>query len=562
MRIFNKIYQMMAVATLTATAVSCTSASGNDLPDAPDQPEATKVEAVFTVDMPLTVDQAVATRAGASETDILTADGLVFDENNKFIEVIPAGNIAVADGKATITFYFDKISKKRTIHIIANARDKATNADRIDYTPLTEGCAESQVAQLKTVALPAGVNLSDHAAPPVMWGRVVMNGGIPENTNVSGIKLLRSVACVTAKTADANASNGLGDFELEGMTVINESTVGYVTPTTAVTTAPTATPATGRPAGAVITDPARAWVYDALPSLYVYERNCSNSDYMPVIIKGKYKGVSGYYKIILLNASGTPYNIVRNHRYILNINSVTDRGYADLATAIASKPSNALKTTLVDSDINYSSVTGDSQYLLRLDCNTSEVLGHYSTDNTILGLRLATIYSDRELTPTLVYDNTQTWISNVKVSNLGGKKYAVVANLINDGADHTLEFLVKSDNLELPFTLKWRPNDVVQSTAATYTVNLLNAGETNWNVKILSGQTATPWFGLTNTAVPITVSAANYSSYFLPDINSRFNPGAYAHVSKGTNNQAIFRKSCMSPSGAPVASRITLLRHQ
>ena len=184
--------------------------------------------------------------------------------------------------------------------------------------------------------------------PLIMWGRVELNSGIMDNIEMNGIKLLRAAACVTVKTAEASQSNHLGDFVLEGISACNLATVGFLTPTPTVTAAPSATPAAGRPAGTTLADASKTWAEGPVPTLYVYERNCNTTDYMGVIIKGKYKGESGYYKVVMLDSKGTPYNIVRNHRYIITISDVTERGYSDISTAVSSLPSNALKATLVD----------------------------------------------------------------------------------------------------------------------------------------------------------------------------------------------------------------------
>ena len=99
---------------------------------------------------------------------------------------------------------------------MANARDKATGADRMDFSPLTEGSPESVVGTLKTASLPASLtNTQNNIMPLIMWGRVELNSGIMDNIEMNGIKLLRAAACVTVKTAEASESNHLGDFVLE-----------------------------------------------------------------------------------------------------------------------------------------------------------------------------------------------------------------------------------------------------------------------------------------------------------------------------------------------------------
>ena len=50
----------------------------------------------------------------------------------------------------TATLLFDKIAQKRTVHLVANSRDAATDADRLDFSALTPGAPEANVRNLIT----------------------------------------------------------------------------------------------------------------------------------------------------------------------------------------------------------------------------------------------------------------------------------------------------------------------------------------------------------------------------------------------------------------------------
>ena len=532
--------------------------------DAPENPEPRrKVAATISVVLPQTEEKKALTRADGTitDTDILTVDGLVFDENGKFIERIPANHISYSDKGIKIVLLFEQIDKKRTVHLVANARDKATGADRMDFSPLTEGSPESVVGTLKTASLPASLtNTQNNIMPLIMWGRVELNSGIMDNIEMNGVKLLRAAACVTVKTAEASESNHLGDFVLEGISACNLATVGFLTPTPTVTAAPSATPAAGRPAGTTLADASKTWAEGPVPTLYVYERNCNTTDYMGVIIKGKYKGESGYYKVVMLDSKGTPYNIVRNHRYIITISDVTERGYSDISTAVSSLPSNALKATLVDVNPDYSSITGDSQYIMRMDCNTSEVYGTHPGNTQLNNIVIASVYSDRDITPSVIIPDDASWISGIRAAAEGGNKYSIIASMISDGEDHETDITVRSDNLELPLKLKWHVNDTFRRGAGSYTVNLINAGEKYWNIKVKGGQTASPWFGMINSGEnPINVIG---TTGFVTEINSRYDPGAYLHINYGENNTARLHKTCEAPDGSPVSANLTVVRHR
>ena len=547
-----------------AMAAGCSTDTGKEREPAPAQHEG-KVEATISVQLPQHSEDPVESRAdGATsdpESDILTHDGLVFDENGQFIERLQATRIERgAEGKVTATLLFDKIAQKRTVHLVANSRDAATGADRLDFSALTVGAPEANVRNLVTKPVDETRMVQAQIVPPVMWGRIVLNNGIVQNTTMDGGKLLRTVASIVVSADAGTPENGLSEFQIEGASLCDPGATGYLTPTDNVTTAPTANPTTPRPTNAYGTDPYKWPVYGSTPVLYAYERTCNASSYMSVIIKAKYKGVSGYYKILMTNAAGTPYNIVRNHRYLLKITRVTDRGYADLSTAISGKPTNnRLRATVTESSGDYSGVAADQQYMLCLTCNTFELFGANSTTASTPSVKIADIQYTGPTTPVVKTAASYPWLSNIRVVSTGGKKYVINADFVKDNADHEGDLTVVADNLELPIRVKWHFNDVDMNTANTYSVNLLNAGEQHWHVYGITGQTSTIWFGLTNTRKVEAVVLPTQG--FVTDINSKYNPGAWLHINKGTNNTARMHKTCGDAADRPVSAEIVVVRH-
>lgn len=557
MRTLSKTYMAACLASLLLLA-GC---AGSETPDLPaPSPTEGKVAVTIPVDLTGAEDLTVETRAGVSDTDILTADGLLFDENGKFLEVLPAAMIEKSDdGLVHITLLFDAVTKRRTVHLIANSRDFASNAYRVDIPSLAVGDPESKVGQLKTLPLADGSNTQDGIPPCIMWGRFVLNNGITvNNTFPSTVNLLRSCAGITIKTAAGTPDNGLSDFVLEGASLAGIPTTGYLTPTASVTSAPTATPTAGRPLTTdIVTDGTRSMVEGSTVNLYAYERQCSQTDYMAVIIKGSYKGESGYYKLIIINGT-TPYNIIRNHRYNITITKVNGRGYADMATAIASLPSNALRASFLDQNPDYSSVTADSQYKMSMDCNTFELYGKYSSTDDIIRLPIAKVEYTRGTTPAIDYTGTPAWISDVQAVSTGSNTYSVVASFHSDGQPHELDMRVKCDNLDLPLKVKWKPVDAHATGTGCYSVSLINAGEKNWSVRVVSGQTNPAWFGLNNSGAATGVTS---TGLFVNQIDSRFDPGAYLHVNSGSTNIARLHKTCGTSSEEPVSANIAVIRH-
>lgn len=563
MRTLLKSKSLLAL-LLAAAACSQDGGEGTEPDPVPGEHEG-KVEATISVQLPQLADAPAESRAdGATtdpESDILTMDGLVFDENGQFIERLQATRIERGEGGTVkATLLFDKIAQKRTVHLVANSRDAATGADRLDFSALTVGAPEANVRNLRTTPVDETRMVQPQLLPPVMWGRIVLNNGIVQNTTMDGGKLLRTVASVVVSADAGTPENGLSDFEIEGASLCDPGATGYLTPTDNVTTAPTANPTAPRPTNVYGTDPYKWPVYASVPVLYAYERTCNASANMSVIIKAKYKGVSGYYKILMTNASGTPYNIVRNHRYLLKITRVTDRGYASLQTAIDSKPTNnRLRATVTESSGDYSGVAADQQYMLCLTCNTFELFGANSTTASTPGVKIADIQYTGPTTPAVKTAASYPWLANIRVASTGGKKYVITADFVKDNADHEGDLTVVADNLELPIRVKWHFNDMDVNKATTYSVNLINAGEKNWRVYGITGQTSPIWFGLTNFKDVATSLISQ--SYFVTDINSKYNPGAWLHISKGTNRTARMHKTCGDAADAPVSAEIVVVRH-
>lgn len=553
---------------LSASALLCMlgqACSGNepDVQEPADEPGG-KVEATFVVTLPGMEDEQAVSRAGdaADDMTITTADGFIFDENGRFIERLAASSVTRDGDAINITLLFDKTPKKRIIHVVANSRftGPSGDIDRLDFSPLQPGVSgESSVGSLKTVALAAGVtDARAELAPPIMWGKLEMPSGIMQNTSVSGIKLLRACAAVTVRMDTPTPDNGLSDFEILGATLQKPASRGYLTLATNPTSAPTGTPSSSRPEGTIDTG-GEAWTTLAsVPTLYCYERQNSTSDYMSVIIKAKYKGQEVWYKVLMTNASGTPYNLVRNHRYILTLTQVTAPGYSTLATAMASLPCNTLKASIVDDSRDYSSVTVDQQYKLLADCNTFELFGHYSSA-PVTSMEIASVKTDRESAPQVVVpDDAAAWLTNIKVLSAGTRTFRITADFIPDAADHTADLTLRLDNLSLPLKVRWKYNDVTAAGSGCYTVNLLHPGESGWTVKFISGQTATPWCGLNNLVVPSLVLGTDG---YVSEINANYNATACLHVNAGSNNLARLRKSCSLTDGTAISANVVVLRH-
>jgi len=110
-----------------------------------------------------------------------------------------------------------------------------------------------------------------------------------------------------------------------------------------------------------------------------------------LVIKGSYKGVSGWYKVGYITASdegadkGEEVALLRNHRYRFTITGVTDSGWATEKEAAESKPDNRLVTDLRDDTPDIYNIVACRDYMLgvsedvRVACNAESAELHIIT---------------------------------------------------------------------------------------------------------------------------------------------------------------------------------------
>lgn len=89
-----------------------------------------------------------------------------------------------------------------------------------------------------------------------------------------------------------------------------------------------------------------------------------------LVIKGKYQGTEGWYKIGYIpadadpKATGNEIALLRNHRYIFTITDVNDCGWPTEEEAVASRPDNRITTQLHDDNATIYNIIACRDYLL------------------------------------------------------------------------------------------------------------------------------------------------------------------------------------------------------
>lgn len=494
-------------------------------------------------------DTANETRAGeiSPDCEVKTMDMLIFDESDRFLKRVQVLEALLRQTATGVSFTADLeiTNKKRTIHFIANGRS-TSGQDRLNFDEVTPNMPMSEVfKKLRTKSLPnegqeTGTTMAQHVMPLVMWSQKVLNGITP-NTSIRDLKLLRAAAAVQVKV-----SNTVRDFTLNQITVHNGVTSGFVAP---ANIASVETPTTPNP----ITTSSymhykRGWVSGTTPTLYVYERNCTSSNYMSVLVEGTYKGTRGYYKIVLKSGS-TWYNVVRNHRYIVTIAAVDAPGYASVNDAISAPPSNdRLTVTINDEASEFPFIAADGQYYMGL--TNSQVTVYKQIEATV---ELCKVYSSNDKQPT-VTGVASSLVKNIRVAKEKTNVYKVSATIAHpSNAVETTTATITCGNLSLPLKITGNKNVVGgDADIDSYVLDLLESSDRNWMVDI---KTNTAYMKLSGTLS----SAGDYpgkESEMTNSLSDKYWRKAYLHVKTSMSSEGTLFMTGSNASSEPFARKI------
>lgn len=494
-----------------------------------------KVNVALTVTLPEPENVQSLARS-YTDSEIRNVDVLVFDEDGKFMErvKVEGGELSPNGAEISFSIRLDATSKRRVIHLVTNGRTPDGVTDRLNFGDITPTMTESAAMLALKTSTFAGT-LVDNVMPLIMWGRVELPTGINIVTKADNVKLLRAVACVQVKKGAVDATNGLNDFTVQSITVNKGADCGYLTPTNYSTTI---TPVTGRPLSGSTLNYANGWSDGETPSLYIYERNCTSGDYMGVIIKAKYKGKEGYYKVVMVDNVGTPLNVVRNHRYIITVVSVNGPGYVSVTDAINFAPSNALKVELTDEDADFPCIVADAQHRMTMSNNVFNLYGTNQTTSVANGIEICTVYSSRGVTP--VVTGGTTWLTGLQVQPLGGNKYKIVGNFVGTSTLVSTTLTITCDNLSQSVEVSWNPEISTLKDSDSYVLDLVNVTNHNWTIQIMN-PSSTTWLALHPTAsLPAAFPGVDG---FLSELNSNYYTHAYLHIGFGSNRSGMVQMS-------------------
>lgn len=335
----------------------------------------------LSIQLPNFTPQEISTRAGGETTESIISLWLVcYGTSDNYLGMqncteAYAAATADADGYKKIKTNLPKGTE--TVHLVANVPD------------LTKAQAEK---------LDAMKDITPDLSKPICWGKAKLS----DLMNDSKISLTRQCAKITC-TVDAAVS----DFEITDLHVWHSASKGSIAPakyeeSTNENLAETTD----------LMDDTKP-IAGGSAVVAVNETSAGKAD---IIIKAKYKGTEGFYKVALYykkdDGKTAQYALVRNHNYIVKVKSVNDAGYATEEEALKAEPENRLKVTVVDDNPEIFDMIACKDYELGV-CGTQTV----DASSTTAPITLVTNLKEDDAKDGKLYkveissDDAQPWIT-------------------------------------------------------------------------------------------------------------------------------------------------------
>lgn len=334
--------------------------------------------ATLSIQLPNFTPQEISTRAGGETTESITSLWLVcYGTSDNYLgkqnctEAYAAAT-ADADGYKKIKTNLPKGTE--TVHLVANVPS------------LTDAQAEK---------LDAMEVINPDLSKPICWSKAELS----DLMNDSKISLTRQCAKVTVKTS-------VSGFEITDLHVWHSASKGSIAPagykeSTNDNLAPS-------------TELMDKCIAGGSAVVAVNETSAGKAD---IIIKAKYNGTEGFYKVALYkdDTKTAQYALVRNHNYIVKVISVNDAGYATEAEALKAEPENRLKVTVVDDNPEIVDMIACKDYELGV-CGTQTVVAANGKDPIIVPITLVTNLKeddakDGKLYKAEISNDAKSWIT-------------------------------------------------------------------------------------------------------------------------------------------------------
>lgn len=337
----------------------------------------------LSIQLPNFTPQEISTRAGGETTESITSLWLVcYDATGTFLkkqDCTSAYTAAPADKDGYRKINMNLPKGTETVHLVANV----------------PSLTDAQAAKLDAMK-----DITPDLSKPICWGAKTLS----DLMNDSKISLTRQCAKVTVKTS-------VSGFEITDLHVWHSASKGSIAPAGYVksTNDNLAT-------STELMDDSKCITGGSAAVVAVNETSAGKAD---IIIKAKYNGTEGFYKVALYNkdkGKTAQYALVRNHNYIVTVISVNDAGYATKEEALKAEPENRMKITVVDDNPEIVDMIACKDYELGV-CGTQTVAATNGKDPIIVPITLFTNLKPENTTDNNLYKveiskDAQSWITS------------------------------------------------------------------------------------------------------------------------------------------------------
>ena len=378
---------------------------------------------VLNIELPNFSEKKINTRAGAAES-ISNVTAVFYGESNTYKGM---ANVNIDGSKNADGTYQAKISNipsgTKTVHLV-------TNVSNLE---------ETEAKDLQDIAKATSRAIDTNS--PVCWGSVSLTKLLDGSANVS---LLRQYAKVTLKV-DATVT----DFpEKDAGLIINHASAksaiapaGYTEPTDTL---------------AETTEFSSTDFGDGTSrEVAVTETSAGEAN---VIIKAKYKGEEGYYKVGLYKDATTKdattkkdqYALLRNHNYTITVKKVNDYGFKTLEEAIKAQPENRIETEIKDDNPAITNMIACKDYELGVSDNLSLKATDTKARITLVTTLKSATSADGKLYGVEI-NSEDSWI-NKRYTEESETAIPESGSLSSSGKKYILEFTLDPNADETPRT--------------------------------------------------------------------------------------------------------------
>lgn len=307
----------------------------------------------LNIELPNFSEKKIGTRAGTTES-INSIKAVFYDKSNNYIDMADA-TYGSPDGEGKYKVTISKIpSGTSTVHLVTNVSD----------------LSETEAKDLQDIALATSRTIDTNS--PVCWGSVSLQKLLDGTANVS---LLRQYAKVTLKVAEAvNAVKTFFPEKDAGLIITNTAAKSAIAPAD-YNTDPTS--ALAETTEFSSTD----FGGGTSREVAVTETSAGKAN---VIIKAKYNGVEGYYKVGLYKDATTKtdqFDLLRNHNYTITVTKVNDYGFRTKEEAIKAQPENRIEAQIVDDNPTITKMIACKDY--ELGVSDKVYVGAEATNATV-----------------------------------------------------------------------------------------------------------------------------------------------------------------------------------